>query len=155
MTPLLTQTLRAIAAPLVAAGALASLPAAGADFSPIELAAGFHRIEAEVAADQPSRMQGLMQRRALATNQGMLFVFPQRARHCMWMRNTLLPLAVAFLDDEGRILNIEEMAPQTENSHCAAGPARFALEMNAGWFAARGIASGARIGGVERAPIPR
>nr|WP_242508626.1 DUF192 domain-containing protein [Rhodocyclus purpureus] len=155
MNPLLTKTLRAVAAPLLAVGALASLPATAVEFSRLELSASFHRIEAEVAADQPSRMQGLMQRRALATNQGMLFVFPQRARHCMWMRNTLLPLSVAFLDEEGRILNIEEMAPQTENSHCAAGPARFALEMNSGWFAARGIAPGARIAGVERSPSPR
>lgn len=121
----------------------------------MELRAGFHRIEAEVAANQPARMQGLMQRRSLGPNQGMLFVFPFRDRHCMWMRNTLIPLAVAFLDEEGKILNIEEMKPQTENNHCAASAARFALEMNASWFSAKGIAVGTRIGGIEHAPRPQ
>lgn len=126
-----------------------------AEFPLIELSAGIHRIEAEVVADQPSRMQGLMNRRALGRSQGMLFVFPQVARHCMWMKNTQLPLSVAFLDEEGRVLNVEDMQPQTENNHCAAQPARFALEMNQGWFAGRGIAAGARIAGVERSPLPR
>ena len=121
----------------------------------MELSAGFHRIEAEVAADQPSRMQGLMQRRNMAPNHGMIFVFPVAERHCMWMRNTLIPLSVAFLDEGGRIINIEEMKPQTENNHCAAAPARFALEMNAGWFAGKGIKSGIRIGGIEKAPRPQ
>ncbi|MBK1681019.1 DUF192 domain-containing protein [Rhodocyclus tenuis] len=139
---------------LFVAGCLA-LPAAAGDFPQIELSAGFYRIEAEVAFNQPMRMQGLMQRQSMATNHGMLFVFPQRARHCMWMKNTLLPLSVAFLDDEGRVLNIEDMEPQTESNHCAAQPARFALEMNRGWFAGRGISPGARIAGVERSPRPQ
>jgi uncharacterized membrane protein (UPF0127 family) len=121
----------------------------------LELAAGFHRIEVEVAADQPNRMQGLMQRRAMPANQGMLFVFPQIERHCMWMRNTFLPLSVAFLDEQGSILNIEDMKPQTENNHCASGPARFALEMNVGWFASKGLKPGVRISGIEKAPRPR
>lgn len=121
----------------------------------MELRAGFHRIEAEVAATQAVRMQGLMQRRSLGSNQGMLFVFPFADRHCMWMRNTLIPLSVAFLDEEGKIINIEEMKPQTENNHCAAAPARFALEMNKAWFSAKGINPGIRIGGVENAPRPQ
>ena len=121
----------------------------------IELTAGFHRIEAEVAADQSSRMQGLMMRKNLPANQGMLFVFSRADRYCMWMRNTLIPLSVAFLDEHGTILNIEEMQPQTENNHCAAAPARFALEMNQGWFAKKGIKPGDHIGGVDRAPIPQ
>lgn len=121
----------------------------------MELNAGFHRIEAEVAADQPSRMQGLMHRREMAANHGMLFVFPTVERHCMWMRNTLIPLSVAFLDEQGQIVNIEEMKPQTENNHCAATPARYALEMNKAWFAAKGIKPGMRIGGIEKAPRPR
>jgi uncharacterized membrane protein (UPF0127 family) len=121
----------------------------------MELTAGFYRIDAEVAADQENRMQGLMQRRRLPTHEGMLFVFPSAQRHCMWMRNTLLPLSVAFLDEQGRILNIEDMQPQTETSHCAAAPARFALEMNRGWFASKGLKPGLRIGGIEKAPRPR
>lgn len=121
----------------------------------IDLSAGFHRIEAEVAADQPNRMQGLMMRKSMPANHGMLFVFAHAERHCMWMRNTFLPLSVAFLDDQGRILNIENMQPQTENNHCAAAPARFALEMNRGWFADKGIKPGQRIGGLEKAPAPQ
>ena len=121
----------------------------------IELSASFHRIDAEVAADQQNRMQGLMNRRSMATNQGMLFVFTHPDRHCMWMRNTLLPLSVAFLDEQGRILNIEDMKPQTENNHCASAPARFALEMSQGWFASKGIKVGQRIGGVEKSPQPQ
>ena len=121
----------------------------------IDLTAGFHRIDAEVAANQANRMQGLMNRRSMAANQGMLFVFPYADRHCMWMRNTFLPLSVAFLDEEGRIINVEDMAPQTENSHCAAAAARFALEMNQGWFAGKGLKSGQHIGGVDKSPRPQ
>jgi uncharacterized membrane protein (UPF0127 family) len=121
----------------------------------LELTAGFHRIEAEVAADQTNRMQGLMHRRSMPANQGMLFVFTQADQHCMWMRNTPLPLSVAFLDEQGRILNIEDMKPETETNHCAAGPARFALEMNLGWFSSKGLKPGLRIGGIEKSPRPQ
>jgi uncharacterized membrane protein (UPF0127 family) len=121
----------------------------------IELIAGFHRIEAEVAADQATRMRGLMHRERMEAHRGMLFVFPRTERHCMWMRNTFLPLSVAFLDDEGMILNIEDMRPQTEDNHCARAPARFALEMNLGYFRERGIGPGQRIGGLEKSPPPR
>jgi uncharacterized membrane protein (UPF0127 family) len=128
---------------------------ANAEMPRMELTIGFYRISAEVAADQPNRMQGLMHRRSMPAHEGMLFVFPGAERHCMWMRNTLLPLSVAFLDDEGRILNIEDMQPQTENNHCAAAPARYALEMNLGWFASKGFKAGQRIGGIEKAPRPQ
>lgn len=129
--------------------------AARAEMPRIELTAGIHRIEAEVAADQENRMQGLMYRREMAPHRGMLFVFPQAVVQCMWMRNTLLPLSVAFLDNQGRILNIEDMVPQTDDSHCAAAPSRFALEMNRGWFAQKGIKPGAKLGGIDKAPAPR
>lgn len=115
----------------------------------IELTVGMHRIEAEVVNTQETRMRGLMMRTSMPAHRGMLFVFDADARHCMWMKNTLLPLSVAFLDEQGRILNIEDMQPQTEDNHCAARPAAFALEMNQGWFRQKGIAPGARIGGVE------
>jgi len=121
----------------------------------MELTAGFYRIEAEVAANQKNRMQGLMHRRNMQPNEGMIFVFTQEERHCMWMRNTFLPLSVAFLDSNGRILNIEEMEPQTEDNHCASAPARFALEMNKGWFAGKGIKPGQRIGGIDKSPRPQ
>ncbi|MDR1890288.1 MAG: DUF192 domain-containing protein [Zoogloeaceae bacterium] len=121
----------------------------------LDLNAGFYRIAAEVAATPETREIGLMGRRSMAGNEGMLFVFTQAARHCMWMKNTLLPLSVAFLDDSGRIINIRDMRPGSEENHCADTPARFALEMNQGWFAAKGIVPGMQIKGVERAMRPR
>lgn len=124
-------------------------------FPSIELAAGMYRIEAEVATTQQERMLGLMQRKSMPMQKGMLFVFPTTARHCMWMRNTYLPLSVAFLDAQGRIINIEDMQPQTDDSHCAARPAVYALEMNLGWFRERGIGTGFPIAGMDRVPSGR
>lgn len=124
-------------------------------FPLMELNLGIHRIETEVAATQDTRMQGLMFRQTMADNHGMLFVFPDAQRHCMWMRNTLLPLSVAFLDEKGQIINVEDMQPKTENNHCAAKPARFALEMNLGWFKRKGFGAGAPLSGIERAPAPQ
>jgi uncharacterized membrane protein (UPF0127 family) len=118
----------------------------------MELTVGFHRIEAEVAATPEHRMVGLMHRKSMPQQRGMLFVFPQVERHCMWMRNTFLPLSVAFLDEKGVILNVEDMQPETENNHCAAKEARYALEMNLGWFKARGAKVGTAIGAIDRAP---
>jgi uncharacterized membrane protein (UPF0127 family) len=114
----------------------------------VRLTAGVHLITAELAADDPMRMRGLMFRESLAANHGMLFVFESKSVQCMWMRNTLIPLSVAFLEDDGRIVNIEDMKPQTENSHCARAPVRYALEMAQGWFAQHGLKPGAVIGGV-------
>ena len=114
----------------------------------VQLNAGMYLIRAEVAADFASRARGLMHRQALAPNAGMLFVFDEPSVHCMWMKNTLIPLSVAFLDEQGAILNIADMTPHSEQPHCAAKPARYALEMNGGWFAARGIKPGMRVGGI-------
>lgn len=121
----------------------------------LELFAGMHRIEAEVAATLDTRMSGLMRRTIMPPQRGMLFVFPEVAKHCMWMRNTFLPLSVAFLDEKGRIINIEDMQPQTEKNHCAAQPARYALEMNIGWFKSRGLGAGFGIAGIDKAPSGR
>lgn len=132
-----------------------TFPALAQGLPMLELTAGMHRIEAEVVNTQEARMRGLMQRRAMPAQRGMLFVFDADARHCMWMKNTLMPLSVAFLDAEGRIINVEEMQPQTENNHCAAKPARYALEMNAGWFKSRGFGPGVTLRGIDRAPPPR
>lgn len=129
----------------LAGTALAALPQ-------IELAAGKHVITAEVARSDPDRMQGLMHRRMLPENRGMLFVFPNAAHHAFWMMNTYIPLSIAFIDDDGIIVNIEDMQPHTQNSHPAKKPVRFALEMNQGWFAKRGIKPGMKISGLERAP---
>lgn len=118
----------------------------------IELTAGIHLIHAEVANTFESRAQGLMFRKYLGANEGMLFVFPQVEKPCMWMKNTLIPLSVAFLDTQGKIVSISEMQPQTEDSHCAAGPAKFALEMGGGWFSAKGLKPGMPLVGVLKAP---
>lgn len=143
----------ALASALIATLAAQSAPAHAAEM--LELSVGMYRLHAEVAYTDPLRERGLMFRKNMPAQQGMLFVFPFRAQHCMWMKNTLLPLAVAFMDDEGRIINIEEMAPQTETNHCASRPARYALEMNRNWFKQRGLAPGTRIEGLERAPDPQ
>jgi uncharacterized membrane protein (UPF0127 family) len=120
----------------------------------MELTAGFHRIEAEVAATDRDRQVGLMNRREMPPQRGMLFVFDHENTHCMWMRNTYLPLSVAFIDARGVIINIADMKPQTEDNHCAKVPARYALEMNVGWFAQRGIKPGTKLGGIDKAPRP-
>jgi hypothetical protein len=140
--------LAAAAAPGAAAAQQKPLPT-------MPLNAGIHLIQAEIANTGDTRTIGLMHRKRLGANDGMLFVFPDLAPHCMWMKNTLVPLSVAFLDERGVILNIADMRPLDETSHCAAGPARFALEMNQGWFAAKGIKPGARISGIDKAPPPR
>jgi uncharacterized protein len=130
-------------------------PAALAQLPTVELTAGIHVIRAEVANTFDTRAQGLMFRKSLGQNQGMLFVFPQAEAHCMWMKNTLIPLSVAFLDAQGKIVSISEMQPQTETTHCAAAPAKFALEMSGGWFAAKGLKAGATLLGVTQAPASR
>jgi uncharacterized membrane protein (UPF0127 family) len=127
---------------------LAAFPAYAQPLPAVQLNAGMHLIQAEVVADYETRARGLMHRKSLAKNAGMLFIFDERSIHCMWMKNTLIALSVAFIDERGTIVNIEDMEPQTEASHCAAQPVRFALEMNRGWFAERGIKPGVRLGGI-------
>jgi uncharacterized membrane protein (UPF0127 family) len=121
----------------------------------VELGAGMHLIRAEVADRDATRSLGLMHRTSLPQNGGMLFVFDQDAIHCMWMKNTLIPLSVAFLDAQGAIINVADMQPHSEQSHCAAAPARYALEMTQGWFAQRGIRAGTRLRGLEKVAPPR
>ena len=113
----------------------------------IRLSAGMHAIQAEVAQSPDERSIGLMFRKSMGTDDGMLFVFEQSGQQCFWMKNTLLPLSVAFIADDGTIVNIEAMKPQTLDDHCSAKPVRFVLEMNDGWFARRGIKVGSKIRG--------
>jgi uncharacterized membrane protein (UPF0127 family) len=138
----------ALAAPLAAGQPQPKLPT-------LSLSAGIHVIQAEVANTDAARAQGLMFRKSLGANQGMLFVFREAGPQCMWMRNTYVPLSVAFIDERGVIVNIADMQPQSDDSHCATRPARYALEMNRGWFAAKGIKPGAKLSGIEKAPAPR
>ena len=113
----------------------------------IRLSAGMHVIQAEVAKTPEERSTGMMFRKAMGTNEGMLFAFEQAGQQCFWMKNTLVPLAAAFVADDGSIVNIEEMKPETLDHHCSTAPVRYVLEMNDGWFAKRGIKPGSRLQG--------
>jgi uncharacterized membrane protein (UPF0127 family) len=113
----------------------------------VRLNAGIHNINAELASTPRQREIGLMFRTAMPANDGMLFAFEQPGKQCFWMRNTLIPLSVAFIGDDGSVVNIDDMKPRTDDSHCSAKPVRFVLEMNEGWFAKRGIKAGSRLRG--------
>ena len=135
-----------ICAAFMALAWLAPARAQAPQLPTVQLSAGIHLVTAEFAAGDAARTRGLMFRSSLPTNHGMLFLFEDRRPHCMWMRNTLIPLSVAFIEDDGTIVNIRDMQPHDESRHCAAKPVRYALEMAQGWFAQKGIGPGARIG---------
>jgi uncharacterized membrane protein (UPF0127 family) len=140
----------AIAAAACALGFIADARSAPG-LSTVALAVNGHKITAEVANTPETRATGLMNRFSLKPDTGMLFVFERPEPLAFWMKNTYVPLSIAFLDPDGRILNIEDMAPQTENSHWSKGPGLYALEMRKGWFAERGIKAGDRVEGVGKA----
>ena len=140
---------------LALAAALALATPAYADapaLKSISIKIGTHPLKVEVAATDEQRSHGLMFRKSMPRDVGMLFTFDELGYHAMWMKNTLIPLSVAFLDNEGRILNILDMQPETLEPHPAAGPARYAIETNKGWFAERGIKAGDKVTGLPRAP---
>ena len=113
----------------------------------ITLTAGFHQIDAQVASTNEETSTGLMFRKEMPQSEGMLFVFQQPNKLCFWMKNTLIPLTAAFIAEDGTILNLENMKPQTTEPHCAIKPVRFVLEMNQGWFAKKGIKAGMKLSG--------
>ena len=113
----------------------------------IKLAAGMHRLDVQVAATPEQRQTGLMFRKDMPQYEGMIFVFEQPTRQCFWMKNTLLPLSAAFIADDGTIVNIEDMKPQSLDAHCSAKPVRYVLEMNKGWFDKKGIKPGSKLQG--------
>ena len=113
----------------------------------VELTAGMHRIDAQVAQSPQERQIGLMHRKEMPPHEGMLFIFEQPATQCFWMKNTLLPLTAAFVADDGTIVNLADMQPLSEESHCSQRPVRFVLEMNQGWFGKRSIGPGFRLKG--------
>ncbi|WP_338848256.1 DUF192 domain-containing protein [Massilia sp. W12] len=128
-----------------------SLPcSAQVKFPVTQLNIGMYVIKAELAAAPEERAQGLMYRRKMAHNEGMVFDFGAPAQVCMWMKNTYIPLSVAFIDEERRIINIEDMQPLSEESHCGTRPVRYALEMNQGWFKQKNIKPGAQIDGLPK-----
>ncbi len=146
--------LRLVAAAALAFGCLASTAASAQTpvrkFPTTQLNIGIHLIKAEVAQSEAEREQGLMFRDKMGDNEGMLFLFGQPAGVCMWMKNTLIPLSVAFMDEKGVIINIEEMKEQTLDSHCAKRAAVYALEMNKGWFKQKNIKPGTKIEGLPQ-----
>ena len=148
----LFHTLQLATGTLLAALACGSSPGVAAQqtqkFNTVALTAGINLIKAEVAAAPAEREQGLMFREKMAQNEGMVFVFEGPAEVCMWMKNTLLPLSVAFIDGNGKIINIEDMKPQSLESHCAKSLVRYALEMNVGWFKQKNIKPGTVIEGL-------
>lgn len=138
----------ALALMSLAATCLAADPAGKPQQLPTTtLGISFYNIKAEVAQTERQREVGLMFRNAMGPNEGMIFVFERAGQQCFWMKNTLIPLSVAFLDDSGGIVNIDEMKAETEDAHCSAKPVRYVLEMNKGWFSKRGIKEGAKITG--------
>lgn len=113
----------------------------------VKLSVGMHQIDAQVAGTSEQRATGLMWRKEMPQHEGMLFVFEHPAVQCFWMKNTLLPLSTAFVADDGTIVNVADMEPQTLDSHCSAKPVRYVLEMNQGWFAKKRIQPGAKLTG--------
>ncbi len=135
---------------LLLASLLLALDARAQNFQTTSLTIGVYMINAEMAISEEERSRGLMFREKLGPNDGMVFRFANNGRACMWMKNTLLPLSVAFIAEDGRIINIEDMAPQTLEPHCAQQPVRYALEMNRGWFSKRNIKPGAVVSGLPK-----
>lgn len=146
---------------LIALGAILFITIAHAEMEPPKLPkvtlaiGGVHKVVAEVASIPSDRTQGLMFRKQMNGNEGMLFVYPQPHVTGMWMKNTLIPLSVAFIDEKGVIINVEEMKPETLDAHMAKGPAKYSLEMNTGWFKKRKLGPGTKIKGLEKAPEPQ
>ena len=112
-----------------------------------KLNAGMHVLDVQLAQTNEQRQIGLMWRKEMPQHEGMLFVFEQPATQCFWMRNTLIPLSAAFVADDGTIVNIADMKPQSDDSHCSEKPVRYVLEMNVGWFAKRQLKAGYKLSG--------
>ena len=143
------------AALVCSTGVFAQEPAAAAQpqnhLPRLKLRVGKHPVEVQLANTPQAHTIGLMYRKHMPTNEGMLFAFERSGIQCFWMKNTLLPLTAAFIDDDGRIVNLADMQPQTENNHCSAKPVRYVLEMNQGWFKQHGV----KAGDVVRNTTPR
>ncbi len=137
-------------APVSAQGASAGQPQF--DLPRTTLTAGMHRIDAQLATTPRQRQIGLMHRQEMPPHEGMLFVFEQPAVQCFWMKNTLIPLSAAFVADDGTIVNLTDMKPLDESSHCSSKPVRYVLEMNQGWFAQRRLKAGHKLGGAPFGP---
>jgi uncharacterized protein len=129
----------------------AALAQVNKDLPVVELKIKNHKLKVEVAATAETRTIGLMNRFSLAPDSGMLFVFPQSEQLGFWMRNTFIPLSIAYVDSKGVILNIADMKPKDESTHPSKGPAMFAVEMKQGWFKDKGIVAGDKVEGLDKA----
>ncbi len=151
-----TSCLRLIRTCLLLPGLAVSLLALGQqaqmNLPRTQLRAGMHLLDVQLAQTPQQRQIGLMFRKEMPQHEGMLFIFEQPATQCFWMRNTLIPLTAAFLADDGTIVNLADMRPQSDDSHCSSKPVRFVLEMNQGWFARRGIQAGYKLTGAPFKP---
>jgi uncharacterized protein len=143
MTSLKTRAAAALMA-LASAFAIAIAQDAPQQLPAIRLSTGMHVLQVQVAQTPEQQTVGLMFRKTMGTNDGMLFIFDEPRQQCFWMKNTLLPLSVAFIGDDGSVVNIDDMKPQTLDSHCSTKPVRFVLEMNVGWFDRRGVKAGSK-----------
>jgi uncharacterized membrane protein (UPF0127 family) len=147
LLPFLRATLGAAIVTLTCSGAARSQDGPQPRLPTLELSAGMHVIRAELAITPAQQASGMMFRHEMGANEGMLFVNDDLGVRCFWMRNTLLPLTIAFIADDGTIVNLADMAPRSEASHCSAQPVRYALEMRQGWFAKRGLKAGLKLRG--------
>ena len=143
--PRLIQSL--LCAALLSSGWAVAQDAPQLDLQRLALSSGMHRIDAQLAATPQQRQIGLMFRAEMPQHEGMLFAFEQASQQCFWMKNTLLPLTAAFVADDGTIINLADMKPQTTDPHCSDKPVRDVLEMNLGWFAKKGIKAGSKLSG--------
>ncbi len=147
-----TRLLGALLTVGLACGGAIAQTAAQPRLETIVISAGMQNIRAEVASTPRQMQTGMMFRREMGSHEGMLFAYDSPAIRCFWMKNTLLPLSIAFIADDGHIVNIADMQPQTEQSHCSETPVRYALEMNQGWFAKRNIKAGFKLKGAPFSP---
>ena len=118
------------------------------DLPRVKLQSGMYLLDVQVAQTPEQRAIGLMNRQSMPEHEGMLFVFERSDTQCFWMKNTLLPLSAAFIDNTGNIVNIEDMKPQSLDAHCSARPVKFVLEMQQGWFKKRGLKGGSHLKGI-------
>jgi uncharacterized membrane protein (UPF0127 family) len=135
------------AAFLAAMGPLMAQDQAQTGLPRTTLSAGFHQIEVQIASTPEQQATGLMHRAEMPQHEGMLFIFPEAKQQCFWMKNTLIPLTAAFIADDGTVVNLQDMQPQSAQSHCSAKPVRFVLEVNQGWFKKKGLKAGLRLAG--------
>jgi len=144
--------IRRLACLLLISGLTGAAPAAAAELPTTQLTIGNHTLTAEIVTTPEQRALGLMHRFSLQPDHGMLFVFEQPEPLGFWMKNTFIPLSIAFIAADGRVVNVEDMKPQTEDTHWSKGPALYALEMRKGWFADKGIGPGAVVRGIPGIP---